>query len=56
MGQENSVTVFRFCVRDSIEEQLYAEIGKAAKKLEKSKTNQLKTAEALMNQVPYAQK
>ena len=29
---------------------------KAAKKLEKSKTNQLKTAEALMNQVPYAQK
>lgn len=34
MGQENSVTVFRFCVRESIEEQLYSEIGKAAKKLD----------------------
>ena len=34
MGQENSVRVFRFCVRETIEEQLYAEIGKAATKLD----------------------
>jgi len=34
MGQENSVRVFRFCVKESIEEELYAEIGKAATKLD----------------------
>ncbi|KAL7500622.1 hypothetical protein ACHAWT_011254 [Skeletonema menzelii] len=34
MGQENSVRVFRFCVRESIEEKLYAEIGKAVTKLD----------------------
>jgi SNF2 family DNA or RNA helicase len=34
MGQENSVRVFRFRVRGTIEENLYAEIGKAATKLD----------------------
>ena len=34
MGQENAVSVIRFCVSDSIEETLYTEIGEATAKLE----------------------
>ena len=35
MGQDNSVRVVRFCVRDTIEEQLYEKIKQAALKLDR---------------------
>ncbi|KAL7442230.1 hypothetical protein ACHAXM_008245 [Skeletonema potamos] len=34
MGQQNSVRVFRYCVRGTIEEKLYADISMAAAKLD----------------------